>query len=143
MNKWLLLVYKIPRQPSALRVGVWRKMKQLGAVLLHDAVWVLPASARTEEQFQWLASEIVELGGTATVCVCQLSNPTRETLAKQFTEQADAAYQDLLVALRRKGSDRAALSGRYQQILVQDYFRSKVGEKVRTELLQQRRRKSP
>ena len=57
---WLLLAYKIPREPSASRVYVWRKMKQLGAVLLQDAVWVLPESARTREQFQWLAADLLQ-----------------------------------------------------------------------------------
>ena len=39
---WVLLDYKIPREPTASRAMVWRKLKRLGALLLHDAVWVLP-----------------------------------------------------------------------------------------------------
>jgi len=39
---WVVLVYKIPREPAAGRVSVWRKLKRLGALLLHDAVWLLP-----------------------------------------------------------------------------------------------------
>ncbi len=62
---WMLLVYKIPREPTSSRALVWRKLKRLGALLLHDAVWVLPATAWTREQFQWLAVEIGELGGEA------------------------------------------------------------------------------
>ena len=143
MNKWLLLVYKIPREPSALRVGVWRKMKQLGAVLLHDAVWVLPASPRTEEQFQWLAAEIVESGGEATVCVSQVPTAKREALTKQFTQQTDAAYKEILATLRRKGADRTALARRYQQVLGQDYFHSKAGDKVRAALLKHPGAKTP
>jgi hypothetical protein len=54
---WLLLLYKVARQPSARRVYIWRKLKRLGALLLHDAAWVLPATPRTREQFQWLAAE--------------------------------------------------------------------------------------
>jgi hypothetical protein len=48
-----------------LRVYIWRKLKRLGAVLFQDAVRVLPNAARTLEQFQWLAAEIVEMGGEA------------------------------------------------------------------------------
>ena len=65
-GKWLLLAYKVQREPSANRVYVWRQMKQLGAILLQDAVWVLPETPRTREQFQWLAAEISELGGEIT-----------------------------------------------------------------------------
>jgi DNA-binding transcriptional regulator PaaX len=135
VNNWLLLVYKIPREPSAHRVGVWRKIKQLGAVLLHDAVWVLPSNARTQEQFQWLASEIEELGGEATVCVSELLTENQRPLIQRFADQADAAYKEILVALRRKDADRGALARRYQQVLSCDYFHSKLGEKVRAVLL--------
>jgi DNA-binding transcriptional regulator PaaX len=138
LNKWLLLIYKIPRKPSALRVGVWRKLKQLGAILLHDAVWVLPFNARTEEQFQWLAAEIVELGGEATVGVAQLSADSSIELTDQFTQQTDDAYKQLLAALKRNDADPNAISRRYQQVLAQDYFRTKVGEKVRAALLKRR-----
>ena len=48
---WLLLAYKVPRDPSAARVYVWRKLKKLGAVALQDAVWVLPSTPQTLEQF--------------------------------------------------------------------------------------------
>ncbi|MBI3468077.1 MAG: ChrB protein [Planctomycetes bacterium] len=138
MNQWLLLIYKIPRNPSAHRVSIWRKIKQLGAVLLHDAVWVLPANARTQEQFQWLAAEIIELGGEATVCVSELLGK-QDFLVKRFSDQADAAYREILSELRRKDADRAALARRYQQVSAQDYFQSKLGEKVRAALLKNRK----
>src|SRR5829696_8821454 len=62
---WLLLLYKVPPEPTANRVSVWRKLKRLGAILLHDAVWVLPPSPRTREELQWLTAEIRERGGDA------------------------------------------------------------------------------
>jgi hypothetical protein len=63
------LLYKVPPEPTARRVSVWRKLKRLGALLLHDAVWVLPATPATLEQFQWLATEIEEMEGTAMVAM--------------------------------------------------------------------------
>ena len=65
--KWLLLAYKIPRDPTSTRVYVWRKLKRLDAFALQNAVWVLPAAEVTREQFQWLAAEIEELNGSATL----------------------------------------------------------------------------
>lgn len=41
---WVLLIYTMPREPTAPRVAVWRKLKKLGALRLHDAAWVLPAT---------------------------------------------------------------------------------------------------
>src|SRR5688500_10749440 len=97
---WLLLLYKIPPEPSARRVYIWRKLKRLGALLLHDGVWVLPATARTQEQFQWLAAEIGELGGEATVWESHALLPGQATvLIAQFTAQVDATYAEILAEL--------------------------------------------
>ena len=136
MNKWLLMTYRIPREPTAGRVYVWRKMKQLGAVAVQDAVWVLPATARTQEQFQWLATEITELGGEATFWLADmLYESCDQSLRQQFEMPVEKAYREILAALKRKNRDLAALSRRYQQILAQDYFQTELGESARDKLL--------
>jgi DNA-binding transcriptional regulator PaaX len=143
LNKWLLLIYKIPREPTARRVSIWRKLKQLGALLLHDSVWVLPATPQTREQFQWLVSEIAELGGEATLWLSEITGERpRANLEKTFSAAADATYQDILTQLRRKKPDLPALGRCYQQALAKDYFRSKLGEKVRKALLAKGENKS-
>jgi hypothetical protein len=60
---WILLSSRLPREPSRLRLSIWRRLKRIGAVLLHDSVWILPADAKTREAFEWLAEEIEEQGG--------------------------------------------------------------------------------
>ncbi len=135
MRSWVLLHYKIPPEPSARRVFVWRKLKRLGAMLLHDAVWVLPATPHTREQIQWLAAEITEFGGDALQWEAQIPLSEREeALVRQFVAQADAAYADIQAELARGDADLAALSRRYQQIHAQDYFYSPLGEQVRAAL---------
>ena len=132
MRTWMMLVYRVPNEPTASRVYVWRKLKRLGALLLQDAVWVLPATAHTREQLRWLATEIVELHGEASVWESRLTHgPDEATLVAQFRASVDGAYGEILDALRRKAPDIAALSRRYQQVLAQDYFKSELGERVR------------
>ena len=131
MQRWLLLAYKVPRQPTVKRVTVWRKLKRLGAVLLNDAAWVLPATSRTTEQFQWLAAEIKELGGEYTLWKAELALDGQEQdLMKQFTAQVDEPYRKILAGLKRKQPDLSTLSRRYQQVRAQDYFRSELGKRV-------------
>lgn len=143
-NQWLLLVYKIPRKPTAARVYVWRKLKQLGAAAIHDAVWVLPATPRTREHFQWLAAEIIELGGEATLFVSEFAFVTgTRALIEQFEQPVRQAYQDILSALKRKHCDLAALSKHYQQVQARDYFHCSLGAKVRARLLAARGDKKP
>lgn len=133
---WLLLVYKVPHEPSANRVSTWRKLKRLGAVLLHDAVWVLPSSPRTREQFQWLASDIRDLSGEAFVWHASLAADGQdEQLVRQFLAQVDAVYEELLTALERPDADLTTLARRYQQARLQDYFHSPLGNRVREALL--------
>lgn len=136
VKRWLLLLYKVPPEPTANRVSVWRRLKRLGAILLHDAVWVLPPSARTQEELQWLVADIHERGGDAMLWEASLCLDDRdEELVRQFIGQVDAAYADILADLERPAADLVVLSRRYQQTRLQDYFRSPLGERVRQALL--------
>jgi hypothetical protein len=138
LQVWLMLLYKVPSNPTARRVYVWRKLKRLGALLLHDAAWVLPATARTREQLQWLAAEIEEMGGEAHLWEATLAYGEKQSLIRQFLEQVESAYADLLAALQEPGADPGALVRRYQQIVSQDYFHSELGQQVRQALMQAR-----
>lgn len=136
MYAWVLLHYKIPPEPTARRVYVWRKLKRLGALLLHDAVWALPATPHTREDVQWLAVEIGEQGGEAMVWEATLTLAGQdEALVRQFVAQVDAAYSAILADLAREDADPAALARRYQQIAGQDYFHTELGRQVRDALL--------
>ncbi|HEV8606969.1 MAG TPA: Chromate resistance protein ChrB [Tepidisphaeraceae bacterium] len=135
MRTWMLLVYKVPNEPTSGRVFVWRKVRKLGAILLHDSVWVLPATPRTREQLRWLANEITELNGEATVWESRLTlGIDEEKLIGQFTEAVDVEYSRILAGLKRKDRDLAALSRQYQQARAQDYFDSEMGRRVRDAL---------
>ena len=139
MYVWLMLVYKIPREPTAPRMYVWRKLKRLGAILLQDAIWVLPSNSWTREQFQWLAAEIVELGGEATLWESRLVLDGQDaTLVQQFLAEVESAYREILTELKREHVDLVALSRKYQQVQAQDYFQSELGKQVRAALMNAR-----
>ena len=134
MREWLLLLYRIPREPTTRRVAVWRKLKRLGALRLHDAAWVLPATEQTREQFRWLAAEIAETDGEALVWEARLALGQDEALIQQFAAQVDGPYREILQELRRRGADIATLSRRYQQVKRIEYFQTALGKQVRTVL---------
>lgn len=143
MTTWLLLHYKLPNKPSALRVSTWRKLKRLGAILLHEAVWVLPDQPRTAEQIQWLTAEIQEMGGEAYSW--RASTILREddvSITQQFQEQVDKVYSNLLKKLEKPRADLQEISREYQQAAVQDFFHSKLGLRVREKLTSKRGDKS-
>jgi hypothetical protein len=135
-SSWLLLTYRIPREPTAGRVFVWRKLKQLGAIALQDAAWVLPLTSRTREQFQWLAAEITELQGEAMLWEAeQLYATDKAKLHREFVEPVEKEYRDILAALKKKKRDLTALSKQFQDAMARDYFASELGQQVRSKLL--------
>jgi hypothetical protein len=124
-------------------VSAWRKLKRLGAILFQDTLWVLPHTARTQEQFQWLAAEIAEMGGEAALWKSQLLLPGMEdSIVAQFQAQVDEGYAELVAYLEQPDSDRETLSRQYQQLQQKDYFHSPLGRQVRELLLMERGAKS-
>ena len=143
MSSWLLLHYKLPNKPSALRVYIWRKLKRFGAVLLHEAVWVLPDLPRTAEQIQWLAAEIEEMGGNAFYWRANgLLSTQEDSIVHQFQEQVDKVYSALLKRLEKSKPDLQEISQEYQRALSLDFFHSKLGLLVREKLTSKRGERS-
>ena len=133
---WLFLVYRIPREPSAGRVFIWRKLQQLGAISLQDAIWVLPKTQRTQEQFQWLVTEIQELRGEATLWEAQsISAVDGDRLRKQFVEAVEGEYREIISAIKVQDRDLGMLSKRFQEAQSKDFFASVLGTKTREKLL--------
>jgi hypothetical protein len=135
MQRWILLCYTLPRDPSAPRVALWRKLKKLGALLLHDAIWVLPATKALHEQVRWLAAEIPEVGGQVHVWQAEVDSAEQEAaIIAQFMERAEAEYQLILHQLDAPFPSHAELARRYRQIHAIDYFHAPSADQVRTRL---------
>jgi len=139
MHRWLLLTYKIPPEPSARRVYIWRKLKRIGALLHQESCWILPSNARTQEQLQWLSAEIIEMGGEATLFEASLIlGVSDETIMQKFIEQVDQPFLEIIEKLEQDDADLESLSRQYQQILSKDYFNSETGRRLRDALLSKR-----
>src|SRR6266496_4310557 len=64
-TRWVLLAYRLPREPSTPRITLWRQLRRLGVAQIADGVVALPLDARTREQLEWLAEDVVDNGGEA------------------------------------------------------------------------------
>ena len=67
---WLLLVYRVPSDPTRLRSAVWRRLKSLGAIYLQNSAAALPASVSAERALRKLRREILDMSGTAVLLSC-------------------------------------------------------------------------
>ena len=91
-----------PSQPSNLRVSTWRRLQQIGAIALKQAVYVLPDSPEAREDFEWLKTEMKGAGGEASVFAADnLDAWSDDALIEEFRR----TRQD---GLRRAGARRRA-----------------------------------
>jgi hypothetical protein len=128
---WVLLAYRLPREPSTPRTAVWRKLRRLGAAQVLDGLAALPLDARNREQLEWLADEVAEAGGEATIWVGELGSASQEReLAARMAETVAGEYRALieqatiareqLAGQRRRTLKR--LRRELRRIRARDYF---------------------
>jgi hypothetical protein len=114
--RWLLLVHQLPPRPSNARVKTWRRLQRVGAIAVKPSVYALPNTPAAKEDFEWLRSEIVTLGGEASVFTADAAGgPSDEDLVEEFRRaregEFDALTRDIERVERRLTRRRGALSG--------------------------------
>ncbi|HEY2551163.1 MAG TPA: Chromate resistance protein ChrB [Streptosporangiaceae bacterium] len=92
---WLLLVYRVPSEPSRLRATVWRRIKSLGAIYLQSSVAALPASVAAERALRKLRSEILDMSGTAVLLSCEALAGDSDIRAA-FQAARDDEYEEIV-----------------------------------------------
>ena len=135
-TRWVLLVYRLPREPSRHRVAVWRKLRDLGALYLQDGVAALPEDAVTREQLEWLQLRVREARGEATLWEGRPGTVAEEAeLVESFRHLREEAYRAIIAGaerLRRKArlgakglsEQLGKLERRFRAERRRDYFRS-------------------
>jgi hypothetical protein len=96
-STWLLMTYKVPAEPSKLRVGIWRRIRGLGAVYLQNSVCVLPNSADHQRQLRMVRSDIEQGGGEAVIFeTTALDAKQEELVVSRFKHDRDQDYEEFL-----------------------------------------------
>lgn len=130
-GRWVLLSYRVPREPSTPRIAIWRKLDRLGVARLGDGLVALPADARTREQIDWLAQDILDAGGAATVWLAEPATLAQErTIAAQMAAERAAEYREVIAAADPAGHATQAARARtvrrlraeLRRITRRDYF---------------------
>ena len=95
-SRWVLLAYRLPREPSTPRIAVWRQLRRLGVAQVSDGVVALPLDARTREQLEWVAETVVDHGGQATVWLAEPGTAAEgRALASQMRQAIEAEYAEV------------------------------------------------
>ncbi len=134
---WLLLIYQLPPQPAYLRVKIWRRLQAMGAVAVKGAVYALPVDEQTQEDFRWLAQEIISGGGEAALCearfvdglsdqqVRALFDAARDADYDVITKEADSLMNELGAQPEKRaesGRQVARLRRQLTQVVGIDFF---------------------
>ena len=95
-GEWVLLCYRVPREPSTPRIAVWRKLRRLGVVQVGDGLVALPADARTREQLEWVAEDVEQAGGTAMLWTARPDSQAQEyRLAAEMAAARAVEYRQV------------------------------------------------
>jgi hypothetical protein len=94
-GRWLLLIYRVPSEPSRLRATVWRRIKSLGAIYLQNSAAALPASVAAERSLRKLRSEILDMSGTAVLLSCEVLAGEADVRAA-FQAARDDEYEEIV-----------------------------------------------
>jgi hypothetical protein len=92
---WLLLVYRVPSEPTRLRAAVWRRLKRLGAIYLQNSAAALPASEAAERALRKLRGEILDMSGTAVLLSCSVLAGEQGVL-EAFQAARDDEYAEIV-----------------------------------------------
>jgi hypothetical protein len=139
-GQWVLLAYRLPREPSTPRIALWRALRRLGAAQVLDGLVALPADSRTREQLEWLADEVIEAGGQATIWLARPESRAQErAIAAGMRAEVGAEYARLTEdAERMTGAPAGArkrtlgrLRRELRRIRRRDYFQAPEGAEAR------------
>jgi hypothetical protein len=139
MTRWVLLTYKLPREPSTPRIALWRSLRRLGAVQVADGVVALPHDARTRERLEWLADEVIQSGGEASIWLADPGTQSQErALARRMADGVRADYEQVIADARVAHAEgqspmrtQARLRRELRRIGSRDYFPGGARERAR------------
>ena len=162
-DSWLFLLFNLPTRQSSERTKVWRRLKKFGAIQLKTSTYILPDEPAHYERFQWLAKEIVDMGGESTLArVKEIEGLPPAALIARFNEARQKDYEEIADPLtsllkdtkgRKEAPDAFSsqvekLKHRFFEIREIDYFGCPRAEDLqmlfqKAEALESSKKKSP
>ena len=132
---WVLLAYRLPREPSTPRLAVWRRLKRLGVAQLQDGLVALPLDSRNREQLEWVADLVAEADGDASIWAATPATAAQERdIARAMQATIAAQYQAVVEAAADAAPNRRTLSRlrrELRRIEQRDYFPPPERERAR------------
>ena len=121
VEQWLLVTASSAGAPDSLRVTIWRKLRSLGALYLHQSVCVLPARPDVEREIRRLVDRVRANGGSARVLRVTFEDAGEEAqLVTELQTARDDEYREVLervpAFLEELRSERARDRATYEEV---------------------------
>ncbi|MCZ8516596.1 hypothetical protein O9H85_30265 [Paenibacillus filicis] len=96
-SSWLLFSYRVPSDPSTLRVRIWRTLKSMGVLYIQQSVCLAPLTPEVKKKLQQIQQVIEESDGESLLLeVSQFSETSTEELVEMFNKQRSVEYNEFL-----------------------------------------------
>src|ERR1700752_3502627 len=94
---WLLMTYKVPPEPAAKRVALWRRLKGMGADYLQNGVCLLPKTDDHVRRLKMLENDIAGMDGDAVILeAVALDRVQQDKVVARFKADRDDAYREFI-----------------------------------------------
>ncbi|MBB6669304.1 Chromate resistance protein ChrB [Cohnella nanjingensis] len=155
-HAWIVLSYKVPSEPSTVRVRIWRNLKGLGGVYIQQSVCVAPDTAEIRRKIQQIKKIIDSSGGeTLLLEATELSQHSEEQLVQLFNQQRTKEYEEFLDGcglflkemesetrkrnftfheVEENEADLGKLKRWFRKILKRDFFQSSLENQAKSQL---------
>ncbi|WAH98106.1 Chromate resistance protein ChrB [Arthrobacter sp. MMS18-M83] len=152
---WLILIYRVPSEPTRLRAAVWRRLRNLGAVYMQNSAAAAPRTPQNERAMRALRNEIVESMAGKAFLVNAASLIGENDLVNMFNEARNDEYEEILDKCRdfhagvekevreehftygeleENEEDLGKLRGWFEKVKARDVLGAPMAEKVADEL---------
>jgi hypothetical protein len=91
---WRVVTYRLGRQQSRHRVGVWRELRRVGAVALQSATWAIPVGDHFDEGLAKAVSLVERGNGQILVFDVAPSGPSDVALEQLYTAEREAEWAE-------------------------------------------------
>ena len=96
-RSWLLVTASSAGATDSLRVAIWRKLRSLGALYLHQSVCVLPARPEVKREIRRLLDRVRANGGAARMLRITFDDADEEgRLVAELQAARDDEYGEVL-----------------------------------------------
>ncbi|MDG6920924.1 MAG: hypothetical protein JRN59_05285 [Nitrososphaerota archaeon] len=94
-DRWIVVAYDLPNEPSKLRVRAWRNLKKLGALYPPVSLCILPDTPRVRKEIGQFRSEFKKHGTILIMAANALEMPDEAILSKLFQEDRRKQYDEI------------------------------------------------